>query len=278
MTTINAIRTKFSETGPLMVFNSFWDNRSLVNQMARREIALRYRGSLIGFLWAVINPMLLLGVYTFVFGVILKAGGDGGIADFALMLFAGLIVFQLFSECVTQATTIIMSNVNFVKKVIFPLEILPWITLCVSLFHAAISMAVLVFFYLVVNQSLNWTVVFVPVVIVPLLLFTLGFSWFLASIGTYIRDATHVVSLMTMVMMFMTPIFYPLSVVPEFLRPIYLYVNPLTFIVIQVRDVVLFGQMPNWPVYGISFAASFIIAWLGLAWFQMTRGGFSDVL
>jgi len=278
MTIINAIKTKFSETNPLMVFNSFWNNRRLVNQMARREIAQRYRGSVMGFLWVIINPILLLAVYTFVFGVIFKGNRSGGIADFALFLFAGIIVFQLFSQSVNRATGIVLSNKNYVKKVVFPLETLPWITLGVNLFHMIVSMGVLIIFYFAVNHSINWTVLFVPVLILPLLLVTVGFSWFLASLGTYIRDTAHVVTILTIITMYMTPIFYPITAVPEALRPIYIYFNPLTFIVMQVRDVVLYGKMPNWPYYAVYFAASFIIAWLGLAWFQMTRGGFSDVL
>ena len=203
-------------------------------------------------------------------------GGESRI-EFALVLFAGLIVFNFFSECVNRAPTLIISNVNFVKKVVFPLEILPLVTMGAALFHGAVSLCVLIVFYILASSSLHWTVVFVPFVIAPLLLFTLGISWFLASLGVFLRDVAQAISLVTMVLMFLSPIFYPVSAVPENYQ-IFIFMNPLTFIIEQMRNVLIWGRPPSWPGICIATFFGILVAWLGLVWFQKTRKGFADVL
>src|SRR5262245_43483508 len=169
--------------GHLIVLQSFWGSRDLLWAMTKREVAGRYRGSLLGLLWSLFNPLLMLGVYTFVFGIIFQArwGEQTGYTDFAVTLFAGLIVFTIFAECVTRAPSLILSNVNYVKKVVFPLEILPWVMLGSTLFHSLVSVVVLLTLYVSVHAVLHWTVLLLPLVVTPLLLVTLGLSWFLAS-------------------------------------------------------------------------------------------------
>lgn len=264
----------------LSMIRSFHVNRNLIWQMTKREVVGRYRGSYLGLLWSLFHPILMLTIYTFVFSVVFKArwgqGGESKI-EFALILFAGLIVFNLFAECINRAPSLIIGNVNYVKKVVFPLEILPLIVMGAALFHGIVSLFVLLIFHFLFSFSLQWTVLFVPLVILPLLLMTLGFSWFLASFGVFIRDVAQSISLLVTVLMFLTPIFYPASAIPEKFRMV-IYMNPLTFVVEQMRDVVIWGKLPSWSGWGISMVVGGVMAWLGLVWFQKTRKGFADVL
>ena len=266
--------------GPLTIFQSFWLNRNLVWQMTKREVIGRYRGSFLGLFWSLANPILMLAVYTFVFGFIFQphwSQGESSKAEFAIILFSGLIVFTLFSECVTHAPNLILLNVNYVKKVVFPLEILPWVTMGVTLFHVIMNLFVLAVFFFIIHLSLNWTIIFLPVIFLPLVLFTLGLSWFLASIGVYVRDAGYAMHILTMMTMFLSPIFYPMSAIPESLRFVQ-YLNPLALIIEQTRAVLLWGHTPDWIGLGIHFVFSFLAAWFGLLWFQKMRKGFADVI
>lgn len=243
----------------------------------------RYRGSFLGLLWSFITPVLMLAIYTFVFSVVFKVRlePENGIYDdqfaFALLLFAGLIIFNLFSECLSRAPGLILANVNYVKKIIFPLEILPWVTLGSALFHAGISFLVLLVFLLVIGHPVHWTLLFLPIIVFPLLLLIMGLSWLLASVGVFVRDIGQFIGLILTMLMFMSPIFYPASALPEPVRD-YLFLNPLTFIIEQTRGVVLYGQLPDWAGLAIYYMIALLVAWAGLMWFEKTRKGFADVL
>lgn len=249
--------------------------------MTKREVIGRYRGSYLGLLWSFVNPVLMLLVYTFVFSVVFKVrlGQDvsGNKFDFAMLLFAGLIVFNLFSECISRAHSLILVNVNYVKKMIFPLEILPWVTLGSALFHAGISVLVLFIFLVGIGHTISWTLLWFPVVIFPLLLLIMGLSWLLASVGVFVRDIGQFIGMMLTTLLFLSPIFYPASALPESVRS-YLFLNPLTFIIEQTRAVILFGELPDWRGLVIYYAVATVVAWTGLFWFEKTRKGFADVL
>lgn len=259
---------------------SAWRYRRLILSLTRREVVGRYRGSVFGILWSFFNPVFMLAVYTFVFSVVFKArwsAGDESKAKFALMLFAGLMIFNLFAECANRAPTLIIANVNYVKKVIFPLEILPWVAFGSAFFHALISFAVwLVFSFYVIGLP-HATVLLFPLVLVPLTFLTMGLSWLLASLGVFLRDIAQLVGIITTTLMFLTPIFYPVSALPEQYRHL-IYYNPLAFIVEQARGVLIFGQPLAWLNFGLLTVFSLFFAWLGFAWFQKTRKGFADVL
>lgn len=265
---------------PAMVFQSLWNNRNLVWQMTKRDVVGRYRGSFMGLLWSFLNPLFMLTIYTLVFGYVFKnkwSEGNTGVLEFSSILFAGLIVFNLFSECVSRAPSLILNNVSFVKKIVFPLEILPWVTIGASLFHAALSLMVLLTFHFLIHPSLPWTALFLPLVFLPLVLFILGISWFLAGLGVYVRDVTQTIGIIIPALMFLSPIFYPMTAVPKGLHFIG-YINPLCFIIEQTRGVLLWGKAPQFIELGIYFLVSWIIAWLGFSWFQKTRNGFADVI
>ncbi len=266
--------------GLFNVFSSFWRSRPLILQMVKREVVGRYRGSILGLLWSFVNPVFMLAVYTFVFSIVFKARwgqGGGNRYEFALVLFAGLIVFNLFSECVSRAPSLILGNVNYVKKVIFPLEVLPWVALGSALFHAGISLAVLLVFLAVVGHAVSWTILLLPLVVLPLLVLIMGLSWLLASIGVFVRDVGQFVGMVMTVLMFMSPIFYPASALPESVRG-YLFLNPMTFVIEQTRDVVIWGKLPDWGGLAIYSTFALLVAWAGLVWFEKTRKGFADVL
>lgn len=252
--------------------------------MVKREVIGRYRGSFLGILWAFVNPILMLAIYTFVFGVVFKIRLDPQSTDiyddkfaFALLLFTGLILFNLFSECLSRSPGLVLANVNYVKKVIFPLEILPLVSLGSALFHAGISFLVLFTFMLVIDHPIHWTLIFLPIILLPLLLLILGLSWMLASIGVYVRDIGQFIGLILTMLLFLSPIFYPASALPESVRD-YLFLNPLSFVIEQARAVTLYGQLPDWSGLVVYYMLASIVAWAGLIWFMKTRKGFADVL
>ncbi|WP_446739747.1 ABC transporter permease [Pseudomonas sp. TH15] len=267
---------------PLLFLLGFWRNKQIIYQMTRREVASRYKGSALGLLWSLFNPILMLVVYTFVFSEIFKArwggaGGDDSKTQFAVVLFVGIIVLNLFCEVINRAPGLIVSNANFVKKVVFPVETLSLVTVLAALFNSAINLTVLLVALVVFNGAIPWTALLIPLVILPLVLLIVGLSWFLASLGVFIRDVGQTINIITTVLMFLSPVFYPLDAVPERFRSIIL-LNPLTFIIEQSRAVLIWGDLPNWSGLLIYSGASLVIAYMGYIWFQKTRKGFADVL
>lgn len=265
---------------PLAPAAALWLRRGLLLDLTRRDVVGRYKGSVMGLLWSFFTPILMLAIYTFVFSVVFKArwgeGSDSRV-DFAINLFVGMIVHGLFAECVNRAPTLILHNVNYVKKVVFPLEVLPAVSLGGALFHSGISLAVLLVFFAAVHGFVYWTVLLLPLVLLPLALMTLGLAWLLASLGVFLRDIAQITGLFTTVLMFLSPVFYPASALPEPYRML-LYANPLTFIIEQARGVLVAGQPPAWGALALATAAGLLVAVLGYAWFQRTRRGFADVL
>lgn len=270
---------KFSAS-PAEMFASLWRHRALIKASANREILGRYRGSILGLLWSFFNPIFMLVVYTFVFSVVFKARwgeGSDSKTEFALVLFAGLIVFNLFSECINRAPSLVLANQNYVKKVVFPLEILPFVSLLASLYHMLISLVVWLAAYLVIFGIPHATVLYLPLVILPFGFFIMGVSWFLASLGVYLRDVAQFIGVLTSVLMFMSPIFYPITALPEDYRHA-LYLNPLTVVIEMVRKVLYFGESPDMRMIVIYCLISVAVAWFGFFWFQKTRKGFADVI
>lgn len=260
---------------------SLWLSRQLILQMTRREVVGRYKGSVLGLAWSLFNPLFMLAVYTFVFSEVFKlrwgSGGDESKTQFAIVLFVGMIIYGLFAEVLNRAPSLIVSNINYVKKVVFPLEILPVIAMGAALFHSVISLGVLLAAFAIFNGYLHWTVIFIPLVLLPLVILVLGLGWMLASLGVFLRDVGPTIGIVTTVLMFLSPVFYPIAVVPEKFHP-WIMVNPLTFIIEQAREVLIFGHQPEWSGLTIYALAATAVAWAGYAWFQKTRKGFADVL
>jgi lipopolysaccharide transport system permease protein len=266
---------------PAHLLRHLWSQRALIGQFARREIEGRYRSSLLGIGWSFVNPLVLLLVYTFVFGVVFKQRWPGfasdGLARFGLVLFAGLIVFGIFSECVTRAPGLIVGTPNYVKRVVFPLELLPLSVLGSALFHAGISLSVLLGTDLLLGGMPHWTWLLIPVVVLPVVFVSLGLLWLLSSLGVFLRDLTYITGLVVQVLFFVTPIFYPIDAIPSPFRSVIEY-NPLAGVIEALRVVIFTGHMPSWLPLVVSGAFGFAFMLVGYAWFMKSRRAFGDVI
>jgi lipopolysaccharide transport system permease protein len=250
-------------------------------QFAKREVLGRYRGSLAGLLWSFFTPLLLLIVYTFVFSYVFKArwgtSSYGNHTEFAINLFAGMIVYNFFSEVVTRSPSLIISQVNYVKKIVFPLEIFSLATVFSAIFHLLISLFVFLLFAIFITHSLHWTVLLFPLTVLPVIFLTLGISWMLSTIGVIARDMNYIINLIMTVCMFFSPLFYPVSMLPAKIQH-FIFLNPIALGIEQARQVLVDGVLPAWQPWIIYFVVSFAIMVLGYLFFRTARREFSDVI
>lgn len=264
-------------TGP---FEAIGKYRSLTVELSKREILGRYRDASFGLLWSLISPFLMLMVYTFAFGSVMKAHwppASGGDHPFAIVLFVGLIVHGFFSECFTRAPTLITSNVSYVKRVVFPLEILPWQIMLSALFHAVMNLGVFALMLITLEGSIDWTFLLVPLTFLPLIFICLGVSWFFAAAGVYLRDISQVSGVLSTAMLFMSSALVPVKTLSPTYQAIF-SLNPLTFIIDQAREVTLSGHFPDWSGLFWYSVGGLLFMCIGYAWFMATRKGFADVL
>ena len=254
--------------------------RSLIWQFTKRDVLSRYRGSLLGLGWSFVTPLLMLAIYTFVFRTIFKARWEGGNAsdfEFALRVYSGLIIFTLFAEVLNRAPRLVLDQPNLVKKVVFPLEILPWVPPLAGLFHLALNLALLLVATAVDRGGLPLSILALPLVLLPLLPLLLAMGWFFAALGVFVRDIGQIMPTVASLLMFLSPVFFPATSLPAEWRP-WLNINPLTLIIEQTRRVVLDGLWPEWGDLAVYLALASLAAWLAGLWFQATRKGFADVL
>ena len=266
----------------LKVFRSAWKERGLIGRLVSREVQARYRGSVLGLLWAVILPLATIAIYTFVFGTVFRArwsgvGGGPSEYSFGITLFVGFIVFAVFSEPFNRAPGLMLENPSYIKKIVFPLDILPWVAVATALLNAAISFIVFLVIFIALYGLPPITILLVPVVVLPVVFITLGCTYILSSLGVFIRDIRQFVPLLTTMMMFLSPVLYPLDNVPEQYRGIIL-LNPLTIGVVQTRDVIFGSKMPDATEWVIYLFISLVVLITGYAWFERTKKGFADVL
>lgn len=262
-------------------FSRLIHNRRLIWQMILQDISSRYKGTFFGLMWAIITPIFMLAIYSFVFTKIFNGRWDlpdtSSTYDFAIILFLGLIMYNLLAEVITLSPRLILNNKNFVKKVVFPLEILPAIAIGTALFHALLSVIILLVFQLVVRHYIPFTFWFFPLMIVPFVFLTMGISLVISALGVFIRDLNQIIRPLMTALLFLAPIVYPSSILPEQVQPLIL-INPLSFMVEQARDVVIFGNLPNglgWVFYSLAALCSFLI---GSFIFERTKKAFADVL
>lgn len=263
---------------PRHMISSLWINRELMLSLIERDILGRYKNSYFGVFWAILNPVWMLIIYTFVFSAVFSAKWDGQIDsqyEFALILFLGLILFNIFSECSLRSTISITSNVNYVTKVVFPLQILPIVALGSSLFHAFLSLLVWYVAYIFIMGEISLGIILLPIYVLPLILFCAGISWMLAAVGVYMKDLVQIVNALVSALMFLTPIFYPISALPEKFQAI-IRINPLTQPIEEVRNLMMWGQPPPLHSFMVGFFMSIFCAWFGFWVFQRLRMGFAD--
>lgn len=266
--------------GPLSLFGAVTGHSSLLWQFARREVSGRYRGSLIGFGWAVLNPLLLLAVYTFVFSVVFQMRWDRPIADrasFALVIYMGMIVHGFIAECMTRSPSLVVDNRNLVKRVVFPLQLLPWSVLAVAAFHYLVGLAIVVVAVLATTGTLPATIVALPLLWIPQALVALGIAYAFAALGVYLRDLAQLASFLALVLLFASPVFYPASAVPAQWRWV-VEVNPVAMLIEGTRGALLYRVWPDPAMVAGMWVVGALAAWLGFFWFQRTRRGFADVL
>jgi lipopolysaccharide transport system permease protein len=276
-----AAREAVWSLAPRQAWQMLRQHRQLLRQLAWREVQSRYRGSWLGVLWSLLNPLVMLTLYTFVFSVVFQARwnvqAEEGKLDFALSLFAGLIVFNLFAETITAAPALVLANTNYVKRVVFPLEVLPLARLLSGMVQAVFSLVILILANLLCRGYVSWTLVFLPLVLLPTLLMTLGLAYFLASLGVFVRDIGNVVGPGTTALMFLSPVMYPLSRLPESVRPVLAY-NPLAPAVDGFRRVTIECQVPDWTSWIVVTLFGLLLVWAGWTWFAKSKNAFADVL
>lgn len=266
---------------PWAIARHFYEKRNLIRQLLRREVVGRYEGSFLGLFWCVLNPLLMLAVYTFLFSVIFErtwaAGAQEGIGYYAVVLYAGLIVFYLFSEVAAPAPSIVTSNPNLVTKVVFPLEILPLVRTLAALVRALPSIAILAIAVWIVLGRVPWTFVFLPLVIFPMTLLTLGIAYFLAFLGVFVRDIAYSMAMITRIVLYLSPVFYPIASIPRRVQP-WLWLHPIARIVEDSRRVAVFGELPDFAALAVATLISALLAWFGYVVFMSFKHAFADVI
>lgn len=258
-----------------------WKSRTLIWQLLRREIYSRYRGSALGLLWSLATPLIMLAIYTFVFQFIFKSRWTDGAGEttlnFAIVLFLGLTIHAVIGEVLTKSPTLITSNPNFVKKIVFPLELLSYVTLLNAIVTFLISFGLLLIFIFIELQKVPLTALFLPLILLPYFILLLGLSWFLAALGVYLRDIQQIVGTLSTLLLFLSPIFYSINILPENLQSL-IFLNPLSFIVESARTVLIYGKLPDFIGLGIYSLVALVIALMAYRFFQKVRPGFADVL
>ena len=267
--------------GPMVLVRRLSSHHFLLRQLVRKGVVTTYQGSMMGVAWIVVRPLLTLMIYGFCFGVVFQGRffrqTHGGPLEFAMVLFVGLTIFSVLSELLSVAPSLVAGNANFVKRVVFPLDLLVPAQLGAALVQMTMSAAVFLVVRAFLDPPLGWAALSVPILILPYLMLTLGLAWFLASLGVFVRDLQQVVPLVITGLMFLSPLFYPVSAVPSFLRPT-IYLNPVTFIVENARNALFRNEWPDPIGLLVYFVLAALVMWLGWAWFEKTRKGFADVL
>lgn len=266
---------------PQAMVCSLWQHRQLIASMTRREIVGRYKGSMLGILWSLVQPLFMLALYTSVFSGVFNAhlttAHNQSHIEFALILFAGLILHNFFAEVLGRAPVHIVSSPNYVKKIVFPLDILPVINLGAALFHGLVSLSVLLAGILISRGELPVSAAYLPLVLLPFILLTLGLAWLLSSLGVYLRDIGQAIGMVMTVLLFASPVFYPVSSIPQSMQQALMF-NPLTVVIEQTRRILIDGQPPQWGALGNYSLIALVITWAGYAWFQKMRKGFANVI
>ncbi|WP_051261565.1 ABC transporter permease [Desulfovibrio inopinatus] len=266
---------------PVRLFDRLWAQRELIRETAGQEFRARYQGTQLGVLWTLLSPLLMLGVYTFVFGVIFKARWNpdvpSNLFEYALILFTGIVAYEVFSISLVQAPTLVVRNMVYVKKVVFPLEILAISSLLASFWGSVLSLLLVLAGVVIATGTLPWTAVFLPLAYIPLMLFTLGLMWFLAAAGVYLRDIQHLTTVLVQLYFFGTPILYPITLAPERMR-FYLGLNPMHIIVDHFRRFLIFGQTPDWIALGGVTCFGFLIFMIGYVVFMKSKRWFADAV
>lgn len=264
---------------PLCFLCCGWRHRALIRRLVWRKIQAQYRGSVFGLLWTLLQPLLLLAVYTFVFSIVFRArwGEVGSNTEFALFVFSGMILYAVFSRCANESPSLLASHQTYIKQLVFPSEVLPWVSAIAALFDFVVGLGLLIVFRLGLGEPVPATSLLLPLMILPTLLLTLAFVWLIAPLGVFLKDVSQVVGLFTTSLLFLSPIFYPLSRIPEWLQP-YFRLNPFVGILEMARGSLFQGRLPDWEALATLTGLTWLGAWLGYAWFMRSKSSLADAL
>jgi lipopolysaccharide transport system permease protein len=271
-----------AQTARRAVWRPLWElprRFELILSLARRELVARYRGSFLGIVWALLTPVVMIAIFTFIFAGIFGArfGVSGSTWDYALYLFCGLLPWTMFQDTLVQSATTIVNHSNLVKRVVFPLETLPIAQALSSLGNQLFGTVALLIAIVIMHQELHLTILWLPALIIPQLLFTLGAAWLIAALGVFLRDIAQGISLILSAWMFLTPIIYPESIVPDRYR-FFININPFTALVRSYRRILLEGAAPDWTGLAYFTGVALISFLFGYWWFARTRKNFADVI
>jgi len=266
---------------PFAFAADLWRQRELLWQFTLRNVEVRHKGSHLGLIWSFLNPLLMLGLYVMVFGYIF--GGKFGVlpnetkVDYALGIFFGLTLFQFFAEVLGVSPTIIVGNPNFVKKVVFPLEILPAASVGGAVFHMLISLCLVLLSLLFFGHGASWGILWLPVIIAPLVLLAMGTAWLFSALGVFFRDLGQLMQFLTMALMYASAVFFSVSRIPPGIW-VFLRFNPLMLAIELSRDVALWHRPINYHYLAYLYASGLIACYLGHLAFRRMKPAFADVL
>jgi len=272
---------KFRLIDPILIFNHFWKYRELILQLTRKNISERYKGSYLGLSWAFIHPLIMLSIYTLIFGFVFKARWAGCPENnqflFSMILFVGLITFGIFSDVIVAAPRLILSHASYAKSVIMPLEILVIVRVLSATVHALLSMIILFIGLLISQHSFSWTILLFPVIWLPMMLGTAGLAFFLASLGVFIRDIDQGIRSLVLIVLYLSAIFYPVNRLPLSIQRIS-FLNPMIIFVNDTRNAIIFGQLPSFTLSIAMYLVCYIIFCIGFWLFIKSKAAFADVL
>jgi lipopolysaccharide transport system permease protein len=271
-----------AQTARRAVWRPLWElprRSELILSFAKRELMSRYKGSVLGIVWAVVTPVVTIAIFTFIFAGLFGArfGPTGSHWDYALYIFCGLLPWTMFQESVQQSATTIVANANLVKRVVFPLETLPAAQTLSALGTELFGIVALLIAAVAIQRELHPTILWLPVLLIPQLLAAFGAAWLVASLGVFLRDIAQGTALLLMAWMFLTPIIYPESIVPERYRP-FIEANPFTALVRSYRRILLEGVTPDWPGLAYFTVFALLLFVFGYWWFARSRKNFADVI
>jgi lipopolysaccharide transport system permease protein len=271
-----------AQTAHRRIWQPLWElpaRADLIYSFARRDLVGRYKGSALGIAWAVLTPVVMIAIFTFIFAGIFGArfGASDSHWDYALYLFCGLLPWSMFQESVQQSAYTIVAHANLVKRVVFPLETLPAAQAFAALGNQLFATVALLIAIVVIRQNLQLTALWLPLLLIPQLLFALGAAWLIASLGVFLRDIAQGITLLLMAWMYLTPIIYPESIVPERFRW-FIGINPFTPLVRSYRHIFLDGLAPDWRGLAYFTAVALVVFVFGYWWFARTRKNFADVI
>lgn len=254
-------------------------HRYLIHQLVKKELHAKYRKSALGLMWLLINPVLLVSAYTLVFGVLLRVrwGGAGSTLEFALVLHAGVMFYMFFSEILSRSTNLVAAHKPFVTKMVFPMDVIPWVVTIVAAVTFVTTLLVWIVLYIAIKWQFPIGVIWVPLIFLPFLLFCLGLCWFVSALAAYRPDVEHGMPMLLLLLMYLSPLLFPVSKMPSEFRFIIMF-NPLSHVLEPARAALLDGKMPDLRVVAVGTLFSLLVAWFGLASFRGNQKGFADVL